>query len=68
MVSNAESQFETIVSPLPEKSSFTAKFQVLPKVVNPTFIKNKRQTKAFSSQSWRGTGFNIANFRGRQGP
>ncbi|MBU5845272.1 aminotransferase class IV, partial [Vibrio cholerae O1] len=32
IVLNAESEFETIVSPLPEKSSFTAKFQVLPKV------------------------------------
>lgn len=29
------------MSPLPEKSSFTAKFQVLPKTVNPTFINNK---------------------------
>ena len=29
------------MSPLPEKSSFTAKFQVLPKAVNPTFINNK---------------------------
>lgn len=41
IVLNAESEFETIVSPLPEKSSFTAKFQVLPKAVNPTFINNK---------------------------
>ncbi len=46
IVLNAESKFETIVSPLPEKSSFTAKFQVLPKVVNPTFIKIKRQNES----------------------
>lgn len=46
IVLNAENEFETIVSPLPEKSSFTAKFQVLPKVVNPTFIKIKRQNES----------------------
>ena len=33
IVLHAESEFETIVSPLPEKVVFTAKFQVLPKAL-----------------------------------
>ncbi|CDR28417.1 aminotransferase class IV [Staphylococcus schweitzeri] len=38
---NAQGDFETIVSELPKKNTFTAKIQTLPNSVEPIFLNNK---------------------------